>query len=102
MRAFCTSPQVGDHHDTLLLPVGGRMGGAATVRFQPGHFTGYSVHHCHYLQHEDEGCMKIVKWECPGYPGNYQPADCEFEFPVKGTFPWGPRGELLDDSLQDA
>lgn len=22
--------------------------------------------HCHFLQHEDVGCMKMVRWACPG------------------------------------
>ena len=44
--------QLGDWHDTLLLPLAGPpgMGCAATVRFQPGPHTGYAVAHCHYLQ----------------------------------------------------
>ena len=25
------------------------------LRFQPGPFTGYSVMHCHFSHHEDEG-----------------------------------------------
>lgn len=34
--------------------------------------------------------MKVIKWECPGHPGNEQPFPCpDFEakgFPVKGDF----------------
>lgn len=34
--------------------------------------------------------MKVIKWQCPGYPGNEQPFPCpNFEakgFPVKGDF----------------
>ena len=25
-----------------------------------------SVFHCHVLPHEDEGCMAVVRWTCPG------------------------------------
>ncbi|CAL8462689.1 g2222 [Coccomyxa elongata] len=81
----------GDFHDTVYVPV--LPGSGATevkVRVQPGPFTGYSVFHCHFLHHEDQGCMKVIKWQCPGHPGNEQPFPCpDFEakgFPVKGDF----------------
>jgi hypothetical protein len=32
-----------------------------------------SVFHCHILPHEDEGCMSVVVWTCPG--GTTPPAD---------------------------
>jgi hypothetical protein len=35
------------------------QGFGARVRTQPGEFAGYAVLHCHSLQHEDEGCMKV-------------------------------------------
>jgi FtsP/CotA-like multicopper oxidase with cupredoxin domain len=28
------------------------------LRFQPGQYSGYTVSHCHFLPHEDVGCMK--------------------------------------------
>ena len=58
------------------------------IRFQPGKYTGYSVMHCHSLHHEDEGCMKVVVWQCPGYNATEtQPAICTgFKPPVPGTF----------------
>ncbi|EFN51649.1 hypothetical protein CHLNCDRAFT_139836 [Chlorella variabilis] len=79
--------QVGDWHDVVFLPADAPAGGAAAVRFQPGPWSGYSVHHCHFLMHEDTGCMKVVKWECPGSPGDRQPGVCcSWEPPVPGTY----------------
>jgi FtsP/CotA-like multicopper oxidase with cupredoxin domain len=79
--------KVGDYHDTIMLPMQAQ-GAIAKVRFQPGPFACYSVMHCHILQHEDMGCMKVVKFECPGYGGvnTEQPAMCAFEPPINGTF----------------
>lgn len=62
------------------------QGFGARVRKQPGEFAGYAVLHCHSLQHEDEGCMKVVKWGCPGH-ADPQPETCPgFAYPVPGTF----------------
>ena len=46
------------------------QGSGARVRTQPGEFAGYAVLHCHSLQHEDEGCMKVssVRWCPPSLP----------------------------------
>lgn len=79
--------KVGDYHDTIMLPMISQ-GSIAKMRFQPGPFACYTVMHCHILQHEDMGCMKVVKFECPGYEGTNtkQPKQCEFEPPVIGTF----------------
>lgn len=42
--------------------------------------------HCHSLQHEDLGCMKVMKFSCPGV-SDPQPQVCPgFKFPVPGTF----------------
>ncbi|KAI7835405.1 hypothetical protein COHA_010700 [Chlorella ohadii] len=58
----------GDRGDTLQFPQAKRGPGAGiTLRIQPGPFSGYSMMHCHFLQHEDAGCVKLVKWQCPGY-----------------------------------
>lgn len=46
----------GDWLDTLLIP----EGGAAVVRFQTDEFVGRTVMHCHFLPHEDRGCMATV------------------------------------------
>ncbi|GIL50918.1 hypothetical protein Vafri_7007 [Volvox africanus] len=37
-----------------------------------------SVFHCHILPHEDEGCMALVLWYCPGYkpPRDAFPGRC--------------------------
>jgi FtsP/CotA-like multicopper oxidase with cupredoxin domain len=37
-------------------------------------------------QHEDQGCMAVLKFACPGY-GDDQPVACDnFTFPVEGTY----------------
>ena len=49
--------QTGDWHDVTLLP------GQVTVgayRFATDTFTGSQVLHCHFLEHEDRGCMGHV------------------------------------------
>lgn len=78
--------EVGDYHDTLFLPM--IRGASVPVRFQPGPYYGVSVVHCHFLQHEDAGCMKVVEWTCPaGSPGDPKTGKCKngFNPPVKGT-----------------
>ena len=41
--------------------------------------------HCHSLQHEDVGCMKVLRYSCPGR-ADPQPRVCPgFKFPVPGT-----------------
>ena len=82
----------GDWQDTISLPFTQASADGTSpgikIRMQPGKYTGYSVMHCHSLHHEDEGCMKVVAWTCPGYkPGAAQPAQCAgFTPPVPGTF----------------
>lgn len=92
--------EIGDYHDTLHTPFAqgtypqvpspeALIGSSMVLRVQPGPFTGYTVLHCHFLQHEDMGCMKVVKYECPGYEGanTEQPLDCtNWTYPVKGTW----------------
>lgn len=46
----------GDWYDTLLIP----DDGSAVVRFQTDDFVGSTVMHCHYLPHEDRGCMGTI------------------------------------------
>ncbi|KAI8105692.1 hypothetical protein M9434_000274 [Picochlorum sp. BPE23] len=79
--------EVGDYHDTLFLPM--VRGSSIPVRLQPGPYYGISVVHCHFLQHEDAGCMKVVEWTCPpGSPGDPKTGMCSsgYDVPVKGTF----------------
>jgi FtsP/CotA-like multicopper oxidase with cupredoxin domain len=85
--------KLGDWHDNILMPMLGdpmpftQADDAVRLRFQPGPFTGYSLMHCHFLSHEDLGCMKVVQFKCPGF-GDVQPAAgrCPgFSFPVKGA-----------------
>eukprot|EP01062_Namystynia_karyoxenos_P075795 TRINITY_DN7346_c0_g1_i2.p1 TRINITY_DN7346_c0_g1~~TRINITY_DN7346_c0_g1_i2.p1 ORF type:complete len:881 (+),score=168.95 TRINITY_DN7346_c0_g1_i2:91-2733(+) len=51
--------QVGDWHDVLYNP-GGAPGNDVVVRFQTDRFTGHCVIHCHFLPHEDLGCMAVL------------------------------------------
>ncbi|PSC67257.1 HAD-superfamily subfamily IIA hydrolase [Micractinium conductrix] len=76
--------EAGDYHDTLMLPQM-QLWGTVRLRLQPGEFTGYAVMHCHSLQHEDVGCMKVLRYSCPGR-ADPQPRVCPgFKFPVPGT-----------------
>ncbi|KAK9821117.1 hypothetical protein WJX81_008681 [Elliptochloris bilobata] len=77
----------GDYHDVLLLPA---STGRAMVRFQPGAYAGYSLVHCHIVQHADQGCAKVVRYSCPGPAGLASPAPepnicTNFTWPVHGT-----------------
>lgn len=75
----------GDWHDVLSLQML-NSGAPVTVRVAPGPFGGYGLVHCHILPHEDVGCMSLLKFECPGVPGNAQPYMCPgFKAPVPGT-----------------
>ena len=49
----------GDWVDTLQLPHAVSVSGAV-VRFIPTDFAGDMVVHCHYLIHEDQGCLTYV------------------------------------------
>ena len=49
---FC----VGDWVDTLQIPHSSSTMGAV-VRYRVADFTGEQVIHCHYLVHEDQGCL---------------------------------------------
>mmetsp|Transcript_12238 Transcript_12238/g.22646 ORF Transcript_12238/g.22646 Transcript_12238/m.22646 type:complete len:629 (+) Transcript_12238:46-1932(+) len=51
--------QVGDWHDTLLLP-GMNGQDSMKIRMQTDVFTGKMVLHCHILEHEDEGMMAWI------------------------------------------
>lgn len=86
----------GDYQDTIVIPLLSAAADYVGLRIQPGQFAGYSVLHCHLLQHEDKGCMKVVRWQCPGY-NETQPYICrDYEYPVPATytkgrpFDWAP------------
>ncbi|XRB18938.1 hypothetical protein RI054_19g87840 [Pseudoscourfieldia marina] len=49
--------QTGDWHDVMLTPDDVTV---QRYRFSTDQFTGHAVIHCHFLEHEDEGCMAIV------------------------------------------
>jgi FtsP/CotA-like multicopper oxidase with cupredoxin domain len=51
---------VGDWVDTLMLPRGDGDTAHAVVRWTAKDFVGNIVLHCHYLQHEDQGCLTYV------------------------------------------
>lgn len=52
---------VGDWVDTLMVPNGPGNTARAVVRWRAADFTGKVVLHCHYLPHEDQGCLTYVK-----------------------------------------
>ncbi|KAF8065746.1 yipf1 [Scenedesmus sp. PABB004] len=76
--------EVGDFHDTLNLPMVAVEYTETPIplRFQPGQYSGYTVMHCHFLQHEDIGCMKVVWYKCPTLAEDKQAGPCpNFTFP---------------------
>ena len=79
--------EVGDFHDVLTLPmIDLTVGPAVPLRFQPGEFAGYTVTHCHFLMHEDEGCMKVLEYTCPTQTNTTQGPLCPgFAWPVPPT-----------------
>ena len=86
--SFTSWFQPGDWQDTLYLPMtapNNTAGDANLLRMQPGPFTGYAVMHCHFLQHEDSGCMKVMEFSCDGATGQ-QPKQCDYKVPVPGTY----------------
>ena len=42
--------QVGDYHDTIVIPLLTTAADYVGLRVQPGQFSGYGVLHCHLLQ----------------------------------------------------
>ncbi len=87
--SFTSWFEPGDWQDTLLLPMtasSDTAGDSNLLRMQPGPFTGYAVMHCHFLHHEDEGCMKVMEFSCDGATGE-QPRVCSsYTVPVPGTY----------------
>jgi FtsP/CotA-like multicopper oxidase with cupredoxin domain len=54
---------VGDWLDTIMLPTGSTDREQARFRFVTDTFTGHEVIHCHYLNHEDLGCLTYFEIE---------------------------------------
>ena len=56
---------VGDWLDAAMLPTGSidREQARFRFRFVTGTFTGHGAMHCHYLNHEDLGCLTYFKIE---------------------------------------
>jgi len=85
--------EAGDFFDTLLLPQHKftvadppRM----PVRFNAGPYAGSSVTHCHFINHEDSGCMHLIQYTCPnGTVQNTYPYRCSTASALKGTFVGG-------------
>lgn len=47
--------------------------------------------HCHFLNHEDSGCMHMIKYTCPdGTVQEDYPYRCSTTTALKGTFEGGP------------
>ena len=55
---------MGDWHDVMYVPSGYSI---PQVHFHTADFTGKVVAHCHFLNHEDQGCMGF--WEITGDNG---------------------------------
>ena len=70
----------GDWHDTF------QLGTTYTrVRFQTDVFTGDVMIHCHYLQHEDEGMLMLLR--ITGKEGSTWPAEEIDPTCYRGAFP---------------
>ena len=83
--------EVGDYYDTLLMPMldfNATSPRLIPLRLQPGEYAGYTVTHCHFLQHEDAGCMHMLEYICPQGATLLQeyPYTCSQPMPVPGTF----------------
>lgn len=87
--------EAGDFTDTLFIPQA-NFTYRTVLRFQPGPYAGYTVVHCHFLNHEDAGCMHVMNYYCPEGATMLQeePFTCSQPMPVQGTFtrslPAGP------------
>ena len=96
--------EAGDYHDTFLLPM--VLGANATnptlvpLRLQPGPYAGYTVAHCHFLQHEDSGCMHMMQYTCPEGAEvlSEMPFTCSESMPVPGTFTKGSEVPVPESS----
>jgi FtsP/CotA-like multicopper oxidase with cupredoxin domain len=93
--------EAGDFFDTLLLP---QLAFNATdprrvpVRFNSGPYAGSAVTHCHFLNHEDAGCMRLIEYTCPnGTVQDTYPYRCSTAAALKGTFVGGPGSSDPED-----
>ena len=82
--------EAGDYFDTFYLP---QLGFSATdpirlpIRMNPGPYSGNTVTHCHFLNHEDSGCMHMIEYTCPsGTVQDTYPYRCSTITAVPGTF----------------
>ena len=84
-NSFTNYFKEGDFHDTLYFPA--FSDALVPLRLNP-RFGGYGVAHCHILQHEDEGCMIVVKNACPStLNSNAQASTCSgIVSPITGTY----------------
>ncbi len=89
--------EAGDFFDTIYIPQLDFQQPNATepnrlpLRFNPGPYYGDSVTHCHFLNHEDSGCMHMIKYTCPdGTVQEQYPYRCSTTTALKGTFEGGP------------
>ena len=86
--------EIGDYHDTFFFPMGrwpGKPPSNVTIRFQPGPFSGYTVAHCHFLNHADAGCMHMLQYTCPeNATVSKNQLICSEPMPVPGTLPLRP------------
>ena len=79
--------EAGDYFDTFYLPQLGGSPITLPLRFNPGPFYGSSVTHCHFLNHEDSGCMHLIQYTCPnGTVQEQYPYRCSTIAAVPGTF----------------
>ena len=87
----------GDFHDTLMFNGFSDALVPLRINVAGARYPGYAVAHCHILPHEDEGCMVVVKYACPGsLYNNKQPPSCPgVTTPINGTFLLGPGGIVL-------
>lgn len=89
----------GDFHDTLInyqakFTQWDDKSVRTAVRMNPGPYYGYTVVHCHFLMHEDAGCMHMVNYVCPAgaKKDTMMPFKCHQKLAVPGTFESGGGG----------
>lgn len=98
--------ETGDYYDTLLIPM--VLGANVThpnlvpLRLQPGPYAGYTVVHCHFLMHEDAGCMHMMQYTCPkgATVSPNMPFTCSEPMPIPGTFTNGSKVLSLERNLE--
>ncbi|KAK3262896.1 hypothetical protein CYMTET_28273 [Cymbomonas tetramitiformis] len=87
---------VGDWHDVLY-----NTDGRTIVRFQTDRFTGQKVIHCHFLPHEDQGCMATTMITgTEGTPGRSFSTTTAHHHPLHPPTPSLPQAHPLHPLLQ--